>query len=117
MASADAKLPTVFFFFLLYLLFIFHTTMAREQKSFQIPTVSHDSSRHGAGRSIRRTAVEYSARGSPGTGSSNKVDSFAHESSRSRGSRGRRRNSKRQEEVFNAGEHEIPSGPNPISNR
>ncbi|KAM5587007.1 hypothetical protein ABKV19_005780 [Rosa sericea] len=115
MASANAKLPTVFFL-LLFLFFIFHTTMAKKQHSFQIPSVTH-SSRHGVGGSIKKTAMEYSTRGSHGTGRSKKVNSFAHESGRSRGSRGRRRNFKWQEKVFNAGEHEVPSGPNPISNR
>lgn len=115
MASANAKLPTLFFF-LLFLLFIFQTTMAKNQHSVQIPSVTH-SSREGVGRDIKKNGMEISTRRSHGTGSSKKADRFANESGRRRGLKGRRRNPKWQEKVFNAGEHEVPSGPNPISNR
>ncbi|KAI5332408.1 PREDICTED: PHAVU_009G244400g [Prunus dulcis] len=117
--SSPTTLATLFFFFLLM---IFHISMARHH-SFPIPsaTSSSTSRSHGVG-AIKKNVMELGTRRSSSHGARySKADESTGESSRRRGLGFRVRPGRQpfpwQENMFNAGAHEVPSGPNPISNR
>ncbi|KAM1266340.1 hypothetical protein ACFX2J_035919 [Malus domestica] len=125
MASNYSKSPTTTFTTLLFFLLItFQITMAKKKHSFPIPPVSSTSSRsHGVGVISKKNVIdEYATRRSSHGIIDSKADhEFTGESGRRRGLGFRVRRGRQpfpwKENMFRAGAHEVPSGPNPISNR
>ena len=122
--ASDAVSPyltsmTLFFFLLLL---VSNTTMADKNLRFSPLVASRDGS-------MKRNNMEFTSRklgvGKSKTNSTCKSESTATNAIHVNPSPGRRRGRFQagksplpwQEKIFNASEHEVPSGPNPISNR
>ncbi|KAM1319350.1 hypothetical protein ACFX13_004489 [Malus domestica] len=124
MASNAKSSTTTFTTLLFFLLITFQITVAQKKHSLPIPGTSSTSSRSlGVGVITKKNAIVESSTRRPSHGIINsKADhDFTGESGRRRGVGFQVRRGRQpipwKENMFRAGAHEVPSGPNPISNR
>lgn len=128
--ASDAISPSTTCMTLFFLLIIFHSSMATNMFGFPPFTSSSSSRSYGGGE--KKNSMEFTTRKLHGIGNSktlstrqsvamptNNGHNNVNPPSARRKARFQARRSPLpwQDKIFNASEHEVPSGPNPISNR
>ncbi|KAJ4824965.1 hypothetical protein Tsubulata_031047 [Turnera subulata] len=128
MAAADAAVISSLTILLISFLIMLHSTMANKEEIFShvTPTRNHEASKKnsigfGSRRHDGDCDMGNAKRDSSSSSSwkTNHISVPPQISSNRKKGRFRARSSPLpwQEGIFNSGEHEVPSGPNPISNR